>query len=94
MYEHFSLALTAAASKLEEYYEKTTDSPAYIMAMCSFIFIFFSLISNFSNAVLDPTAVGKMAYFKKNWLEGLHADILACAEKIVRVYFSLLDNLC
>ena len=34
-YARFALALTAAAAKLDEYYEKTTDSPAYIMAMCS-----------------------------------------------------------
>ena len=33
------------------------------------------------NAVLDPS--GKMAYFKKNWPENLHSDVLATAEKIV-----------
>ncbi|KIM87794.1 hypothetical protein PILCRDRAFT_85648 [Piloderma croceum F 1598] len=32
-YARFAPALTAAAKKLDEYYEKTTDSPAYIMAM-------------------------------------------------------------
>ena len=32
-YARFKPALTAAAAKLEEYYEKTTDSPAYVMAM-------------------------------------------------------------
>ena len=35
-YRYFAPALKAAANKLDEYYEKTTDSPAYIMAMCSF----------------------------------------------------------
>jgi hypothetical protein len=35
-YQYFAPALRAAANKLDEYYEKTTDSPAYIMAMCSF----------------------------------------------------------
>ena len=34
-YAWFASALKAAAAKLDEYYEKTTDSPAYIMAMCS-----------------------------------------------------------
>jgi hypothetical protein len=29
----FAPALNAAAEKIDEYYEKTTDSPAYIMAM-------------------------------------------------------------
>jgi hypothetical protein len=34
-YRYFAPALDAAVNKLNEYYEKTTDSPAYIMAMCS-----------------------------------------------------------
>jgi hypothetical protein len=34
-----------------------------------------------SIAVLNP--VGKMAYFKKNWLEELQDDVLACAERVV-----------
>jgi len=34
-YARFAPALNAAAQKLDEYYEKTTDSPAYIMAMCA-----------------------------------------------------------
>jgi hypothetical protein len=32
-YSCFAPALGAAAEKLDEYYEKTTDSPAYIMSM-------------------------------------------------------------
>jgi hypothetical protein len=32
-YAQFALALTAAAAKVDEYYEKMMDSPAYIMAM-------------------------------------------------------------
>jgi hypothetical protein len=32
-YSCFAPALKAAAEKLDEYYEKTTDSPAYIMSM-------------------------------------------------------------
>jgi hypothetical protein len=32
-YEPFSSALRAACEKVDEYYEKTTESPAYIMAM-------------------------------------------------------------
>src|ERR1700677_2669661 len=32
-YERFAPALDAACAKIDEYYEKTTDSPAYIMAM-------------------------------------------------------------
>jgi hypothetical protein len=32
-YARFAPALKAAAGKLDEYYEKTTESPAYIMTM-------------------------------------------------------------
>jgi hypothetical protein len=32
-YERFAPALHAACEKVNEYYEKTTDTPAYIMAM-------------------------------------------------------------
>jgi len=32
-YARFSQALEAAAAKVNEYYEKTTNTPAYIMAM-------------------------------------------------------------
>jgi hypothetical protein len=32
-YARFASALKAAANKLDEYYEKTTDSPAYIISM-------------------------------------------------------------
>jgi hypothetical protein len=33
-YAHFAPALNAAAQKLDEYYERTTESLAYVMAMC------------------------------------------------------------
>jgi hypothetical protein len=35
-YARFAPALDAAAQKIDEYYEKTTVSPAYVMAMCLF----------------------------------------------------------
>ena len=37
-YAHFKPALTSAAAKLDEYYEKTTDSPVYIMAIHELLF--------------------------------------------------------
>jgi hypothetical protein len=40
-YGYFAPALKVAANKLEEYYNKTTDTPAYIMAMCSSLLLFF-----------------------------------------------------
>ena len=33
-YVQFAPALDAAASKINEYYEKTTESPVYVIAMC------------------------------------------------------------
>lgn len=38
-YALFATSLNAAAAKVDEYYEKTTQSPAYIMAMCKLSFI-------------------------------------------------------
>ncbi|KAF8816169.1 hypothetical protein BYT27DRAFT_7077698 [Phlegmacium glaucopus] len=38
-YERFAPALEAACMKIDDYYEKTTDSPAYIMAMSKQIII-------------------------------------------------------
>jgi hypothetical protein len=35
-YAHFAPALHATVQKIDEYYEQTTDSPTYVMAMCSF----------------------------------------------------------
>lgn len=81
-YARFSTALNAAATKLDKYYEKTTDSPAYIMAMCMFTSRFnFDLFSDAFTSVLDPT--GKMSYFKKNWPEELQTEVRTCAEKVV-----------
>jgi hypothetical protein len=47
-YRYFKPALEAATNKLDKYYEKTADSPAYIMAMCSFLYLLLILIWEFS----------------------------------------------
>jgi hypothetical protein len=39
-YVRFAPALKAAAAKVDEYYEKTTHSAAYILAMCTLSSIF------------------------------------------------------
>ena len=39
-YTHFAPALNAAAVKLDEYYDKTTQTPAYIIAMRESVFHF------------------------------------------------------
>ena len=59
-YEHFVPALDAASAKVDEYYEKTTDSPAYIMTMSK------QLHSGFkfdANATLSPQFKGKDEVF-------------------------------
>jgi hypothetical protein len=36
-YERFADALKSACMKIDEYYEKTTETPAYIMAMSTLL---------------------------------------------------------
>ncbi|KAG2743075.1 hypothetical protein P692DRAFT_20747423 [Suillus brevipes Sb2] len=38
-YAWFATSLQAATAKVDEYYEKTTQSPAYVMAVCKLLFI-------------------------------------------------------
>jgi hypothetical protein len=65
-YVQFAPVLKDAAAKVDEYYEKTTHSAAYVLSMCTFIFSMNGLHeSDFCTSVLNPT--GKMAYFKKHW---------------------------
>ena len=67
---------------MDVYYEKTTDLPAYIMAMC--MLSHFSLCLSTENsihAVLNPKE--KMAHFKKHWSEDLQQEVLDCAEEVV-----------
>jgi hypothetical protein len=41
---HFTPALDTAAEKLDEYYEKTTESLVYIISMCLYISLFRSVL--------------------------------------------------
>jgi hypothetical protein len=75
--------------------EETAFPPSCIPhEMSQFIFVttwdasrfYCPLSTTFTNfaittQVLDP--MGKLAYFKKNWPEHLHEDVLACAKKVV-----------
>jgi len=52
----FAPALKAATGKLDEYYEKTTDSSAYIIMSMSKLLLFVTDATNvWWNIVLDPT---------------------------------------
>ena len=89
-YALFAPALVKACDKVDEYYEKTTDSPAYIMAMCRLSIPAVAFLLNPNKCtVLNPKE--KMVHFKKHWSEDLQQEVLDCAEEIVRVllYFFL-----
>jgi len=83
-YALFSLALAKACEKVDQYYEKTTDSPAYIMAMCMLSILSIVFVLNLCfRPVLNPKE--KMAHFKKHWSKDLQEEVLDCAKEIVRV---------
>ena len=79
-YECFVAALNAASTKIDEYYEKTTESPAYIMA--TGISVCLCL-----NKTLTPFLVlnlkEKMMYFKKHWSSELQDKVVKCVENVV-----------
>ena len=83
--EPFQEAISAGMEKINEYYEKTAESDAHIMAMREF----FSIIPLKMYAVLYIYFIvlhpkRKMKYFKKNWSSELQLEVLTLAEKIVR----------
>jgi hypothetical protein len=81
------VALNSAAVKVDEYYNKTTQTGMYIMTMYTFI-IYYLLLSGISyliDVVLDPAS--KMAYFKECGPTHLYGEILTCVENIVCVFF-------
>jgi hypothetical protein len=90
-YIRFAGPLKAAAEKLDEYYEKTTDTAAYVIAMCSsFAIIIIPTLTNSTILVLDPTS--KLTYFKKHWPSNLLDDVLACAENVFEQHYNELNQ--
>lgn len=83
-YAPFHPALRAATKKVEEYYDKTADSNAHIIAMCAYSLCSFNGCVRvlMCDSVIHPGK--KMNYFKENWDEGLQRDIQVLAEKVVR----------
>jgi hypothetical protein len=76
-----------ACDKIDEYYEKTTNTSAYIMAMdrcCGASFV--DVISNV-HVVLNPKE--KMSHFKKHWSEELQDDVLTCLKEVVRLLHTI-----
>ena len=75
----FAPALHAAYEKIDEYYEKTTESPTYIMSMSTVLPIPCHLLDpHWRSLVLNPNE--KMGYFKKHWPAYLHDDVLKCVK--------------
>jgi hypothetical protein len=79
-YKCFIAALQAACTKIDEYYEKTTQSPAYIMAMSRIVLLASKQDVN-TIIVLNPKE--KMRYFKKHWSPELQDDVIECVEEVV-----------
>ena len=68
--------------KINEYYIKTAESDAHIMAMSEYQFyLFIYVLSNHIYIVLHPRR--KMKYFKKNWSTDLQKDVANMVENIV-----------
>lgn len=59
--------------KLNEYYEKTADSDAHILAMCMFLWVLFLFLLISWPVVLHP--VRKMVHFKKHWDTALQKEV-------------------
>ena len=57
-YDQFVNALKAACTKIDNYYEKTTESPAYIMTMSMFL-LFTLYVDNTANIVVSPQSKRK-----------------------------------
>ena len=83
-FERFFPALEAAYKKIDEYYEKTTSSPAYILAMS----MLSPFINDISNALLVLNPKEKMSYFKKHWSTELQSDVKNCVEEVVSEIYS------
>ena len=87
--EPFKNALNAALRKANEYYVKTSESDAHIMAMRIYVIVLCCdyILTKFI-PVLHPKR--KMKYFKKNWSTALQKEVLSMAETIVRIHIYLI----
>jgi hypothetical protein len=80
-----------SSKKLDKYYEKTTDTAAYVIAMCSsFSILIILTLTNSTILVLDP--ISKLAYFKKHWPTNLLNDVLAYAEMVFEQHYMTVPN--
>jgi hypothetical protein len=81
-YDIFKPALEAAMAKLDEYYQRTAESDAHIIAMGMFFRVVnFISPDNKDPLVLDPRK--KFNHFAKNWDIKLQDDVKATVQKKV-----------
>jgi hypothetical protein len=85
-YARFAPALNAAASKIDEYYEKTTESPAYVMAMSSSLCCCIITIVNFR--------ISKYSTLRENWPTSRRTGQRASKKKFLLVQNKLYIKLC
>ena len=67
--------------KLNEYYERTAESDAHIIAMGSYSYTHFYIMLTPLYLVLDPRK--KFAHFKKNWSLTLQEEVKELVQKKV-----------
>lgn len=82
----FRAALDAALAKVNEYYVKTAESDAHVMAMRKFNLLVFIQDLTETFIVLHPRR--KLKYFKKSWSDDLVRDVKELAETIVCDFIS------
>ena len=74
-------ALHAACKKIDEYYEKTTESPAYVNGYELLPSLGHSLTDGHASIALNPKE--KLEYFKKHWSVDLQEAVATCVEDVV-----------
>jgi hypothetical protein len=82
-YTPFVPALEAGMEKLNEYYKRTAESDAHIIAMGSYSYIHLYITLTPSYLALDPRK--KFAHFKKNWDLTLQEEVKELVQKKVRI---------
>ena len=80
-YEPFVPALEAAMEKLDEYYTRTAESDAHVIAMGLYFYFHFYIMLTLSYLALDPRK--KFAHFKKNWDLELQEEVKELVQKKV-----------
>lgn len=89
-YSVFHDALGEALSKVDEYYQKTSNSNSYMFAMgtriCRLVVPFLIELSS----VLDPRK--KLSYFEKHWPKALQKEANKNMEDTVRVMLCFMLN--